>query len=53
MLLISVCLFLVFFAWLRNRVQALLTHAVFRQGRMASLPAVCATVRGSIPRSNT
>jgi len=39
MLLISVCLFLVFFAWLRNRVQALLTHAVFRQGRMASLPA--------------
>ncbi len=31
-LLISVCLFLVFFAWLRNRVQALLTHAVFRQG---------------------
>jgi hypothetical protein len=37
MLLISVCLFLVFFAWLRNRVQALLTHAVFRQGRVASL----------------
>jgi len=39
MLLIAVCLFLVFFAWLRNRVQALLTHAVFRQGRMSSLPA--------------
>ena len=37
MLLFSVCLFLVFFAWLRNRVQALLTHAVFRQGRVASL----------------
>ena len=35
LLLISVCLFLIFFAWLRNRAQALLTHAVFRQGRLA------------------
>lgn len=39
MLLISVCLFLVFFAWLRNRVQAWLTHAVFRQDSVANLPA--------------
>ncbi len=31
-LLISVCLCLVFFAWLRNRAQAWLTHAVFRHG---------------------
>ena len=38
LLLVSVCLFLVFFAWLRNRVQALLTHAVFRQGSLAELP---------------
>ena len=37
MLLISVCLFLVFFAWLRNLVQALLTHAVFRQGDVGTL----------------
>jgi two-component system, LytTR family, sensor kinase len=37
MLLISVCLFLVFFAWMRNRVQRLLTYAVFRQGRVATL----------------
>jgi two-component system LytT family sensor kinase len=37
MLLFSVCLFLIIFAWLRNRVQALLTHAVFRQGRVANL----------------
>jgi hypothetical protein len=36
-LLISVCLFLVFFAWMRNRVQAWLTHAVFRQGSVANL----------------
>jgi hypothetical protein len=35
LLLISVCLFLVFFAWLRNRVQSWLTHAVFRQGGLA------------------
>jgi two-component system, LytTR family, sensor kinase len=39
MLLISVCLLLVLFAWMRNYVQALLTHAVFRQGRVATLPA--------------
>jgi len=39
MLLMSVCLFLVLFAWMRNRVQALLTQAVFRQGRVANLPA--------------
>jgi len=39
MLLMSVCLFLVLFAWMRNRVQAVLTHAVFRQGRVANLPA--------------
>ena len=37
LLLISVCLFLVFFAWLRNRVQAWLTHAVFRRGSVADL----------------
>lgn len=36
-LLISVCLFLVFFAWLRNRVQAWLTGVVFRQSGMAGL----------------
>jgi hypothetical protein len=35
LLLISVCLFLVFFAWLRNRAQSWLTHAVFRQGSLA------------------
>ena len=39
MLLLSVCLFLVFFAWMRNRVQGLLTHAVFRQGKVAGLQA--------------
>jgi hypothetical protein len=39
LLLISVCLFLVFFAWLRNRVQKWLTHAVFRQGSVADLPS--------------
>jgi len=36
-LLISVCLFLVLFAWLRNRAQAWLTHAVFRQGGLARI----------------
>jgi hypothetical protein len=36
-LLISICLFLVFFAWLRNRVQAWLTGVVFRQSSMAGL----------------
>jgi len=37
LLLISVCLFLVFFAWLRNRVQAWLTVALFRRGSVADL----------------
>ena len=37
LLLIGVCLFLVFFAWLRNCVQSWLTRAVFRQGSLASL----------------
>ncbi len=37
LLLISVCLFLVFFAWLRGRVQSWLTRAVFRQGGLANL----------------
>jgi len=37
LLLISICLFLVVFAWLRSRVQSWLTHAVFRQGSVAGL----------------
>ena len=37
LLLVSVCLFLVFFAWLRNRVQAWLTVAIFRRGSVAGL----------------
>jgi hypothetical protein len=37
--LISVCLFLIFFAWLRNRVQSWLTLAVFRHGRVAAVAA--------------
>jgi two-component system, LytTR family, sensor kinase len=37
LLLISICLFLVFFAWLRNRVQAWLTQAIFRRGNVAGL----------------
>jgi hypothetical protein len=37
LLLISICLFLVFFAWLRNRVQAWLTRAIFRRGSVAGL----------------
>src|ERR1035437_8150723 len=37
LLLIGVCLFLVFFAWLRNWVQSWLTRAVFRQGSLANL----------------
>jgi len=37
LLLISVCLFLIFFAWLRNRVQSWLTQVVFRQGSVSSL----------------
>jgi len=36
-LVVSVCLFLVFFAWLRNRVQAWLTRVVFRQSSVAAL----------------
>jgi hypothetical protein len=39
LLLISVCVFLVLFAWLRNQVQAWLTQAVFRHGGVAGLPA--------------
>ena len=39
LLLVSVCLFLVFFAWLRNRVQKWLTQAVFRQGSVAGVAA--------------
>jgi two-component system, LytTR family, sensor kinase len=37
LLLISVCLFLVLFAWLRNKVQAWLTQAVFRRGSVTDL----------------
>jgi two-component system LytT family sensor kinase len=37
LLLISVCLFLVFFAWLRNTVQAWLTQAVFQRGSVTGL----------------
>jgi len=37
LLLISVCLFLVLFAWLRNKAQAWLTHAVFQRGSVTSL----------------
>ena len=37
LLLISVCLFLVFFAWLRNRVLAWLNQAVFRQGSVQAV----------------
>jgi two-component system, LytTR family, sensor kinase len=37
LLLISICLFLVFFAWLRNRVQGWLTQAIFRHGSVAGL----------------
>jgi hypothetical protein len=36
-LLISIGLFLVLFAWLRNRLQAWLTHAVFHRGGVALL----------------
>jgi len=36
-LLISVCAFLVFFAWLRNRLQAWLTGVMFRQTGVAGL----------------
>ena len=37
LLFISICLFLVFFAWLRNRVQTWLTQAIFRRGNVAGL----------------
>jgi two-component system, LytTR family, sensor kinase len=37
LLLISICLFLVFFAWLRNQVQGWLTQAIFRRGSVAGL----------------
>jgi hypothetical protein len=37
LLLVSICLFLVFFAWLRNRVQGWLTQAIFRRGSVAGL----------------
>ncbi len=40
LLLVSVCLVLVFFAWLRNTVQAWLTRAVFRHGSLGNLAAV-------------
>jgi len=39
LLLISVCLLLVLFAWLRGKVQRWLTRAVFRRGGVAGLPA--------------
>jgi hypothetical protein len=39
LLLISVCLLLVVFAWLRTKVQRWLTQAVFRRGNVAALPA--------------
>jgi hypothetical protein len=39
LLLIGICLFLVFFAWLRNQVQTWLTRAVFRHDGVAGLPA--------------
>ncbi len=37
LLLISVCLFLILFAWLRNLVLAWLNQAVFRQGAVAAV----------------
>jgi hypothetical protein len=40
LLIASVCLFLVSFAWLRNLVQAWLTHWVFSRGNLANLPAL-------------
>jgi two-component system, LytTR family, sensor kinase len=39
LLFIAACFFLVFFAWLRNRLQAWLTSTVFRQGALATLAA--------------
>jgi hypothetical protein len=37
LLFISICLFLVFFAWLRGRMQVWLTQAIFRRGNVAGL----------------
>lgn len=37
-LLVSICLLLVVFAWLRNFVQLWLAHALFRHGGLADLP---------------
>ena len=37
-LLISICLLLVVFAWLRSQTQSWLTHAIFRHGGLAHLP---------------
>jgi two-component system, LytTR family, sensor kinase len=48
-LLISVGLFLVLFAWLRNQVQAWLTYAVFRRG---GVTALASRVKDSPPFSN-
>jgi two-component system, LytTR family, sensor kinase len=36
-LLIGLCLILVLFAWMRNRIQGWLTHAIFRSGGVAGL----------------
>jgi two-component system, LytTR family, sensor kinase len=49
LLLISVGLFLVLFAWLRSRFQAWLTYAVFRRGGVAALAS---RVKDSPPFSN-
>ena len=38
LLLVGLCLLLVLFAWLRGRLQALLTRAVFRQAGVRNLP---------------
>ncbi len=37
-LLVSICLLLVVFAWLRNRIQLWLAHALFRHGGLDNLP---------------
>jgi two-component system, LytTR family, sensor kinase len=49
LLLMSLCLLLVLFAWLRNHVQSWLTSAVFRRGGVASLAS---RVRNSPALSN-
>ena len=51
-LLIGVCLLLVLFAWLRNRVQTWLTHAIFRRGGVAGLTSRvrnCPALSGTEP----